>query len=69
MRNEKDQFKTVRSMLTWSHYSFQQWLKHKAEEIGMKIIMQMNHILQKHVLHVGEKFTSARDAMWLLTGM
>ncbi|RHZ45176.1 hypothetical protein Glove_688g24 [Diversispora epigaea] len=30
--------KTVRRMLTWSHYSFRQRLKHKAEEIGMKMI-------------------------------
>ncbi|RHZ87106.1 hypothetical protein Glove_40g20 [Diversispora epigaea] len=32
--------KTVRRMLTWSHYSFRQRLKHKAEEIGMKMIIQ-----------------------------
>ncbi|RHZ86056.1 hypothetical protein Glove_55g58 [Diversispora epigaea] len=32
--------KTVKRMLTWSHYSFRQRLKHKAEEIGMKMIIQ-----------------------------
>ncbi|RHZ86258.1 hypothetical protein Glove_53g6 [Diversispora epigaea] len=29
--------KTVWRILTWSHYSFRQWLKHKAKEIGMKM--------------------------------
>ena len=42
VRREKRKInsKTVRSMLTWSHYSFRQRLKHKAEEIGMKMIIQ-----------------------------
>ena len=42
VRREKRKInsKTVRSMLTWSHYSFRQRLKHKAEEIGTKMIIQ-----------------------------
>ena len=32
--------KVVRSMLTWSHYTFRQRLISKAEEVGTKIIIQ-----------------------------
>jgi len=32
--------KVVRSMLTWSHYMFRQRLKSKAEETGMKVVIQ-----------------------------
>ena len=35
--------KTVRSMLTWSHYGFRQRLMSKAEELGCKI-----HVLGEH---------------------
>lgn len=33
--------KTVRSMLTWSHYKFKMFLKHKAFEYG-KIVLDVN---------------------------
>ena len=32
--------KVVRSMLTWSHYTFRQRLKSKAEETGLKVVIQ-----------------------------
>jgi transposase len=54
-RNEKGQFKTVRRMLTWSHYSFQQQLKHKAEEIGMKNDHTEQIIYFKHTEYRREK--------------
>lgn len=46
--------KTVRAMLTWSHYQFQQFLLHKAQERGKTVLLVTEEYTSKTVNWTGE---------------
>lgn len=46
--------KSVRAMLTWSHYTFKQRLKHKAKEFGKEVIDVTEEYTSKTVSWTGE---------------
>ena len=39
-KTQKITCQTVRNMLSWAHFRFQQWLISKAEETGVRVIIQ-----------------------------
>jgi len=50
----KIQSKTARQMLTWSHYRFKQFLKHKAQEYGKTVLDVCEAYTSKTVSWTGE---------------
>ena len=57
-KSRKIRSKTVRQMLTWSHYRFKQFLKHKAFETG-KLVLDVNEAYtSKTVSWTGEIITN-----------
>jgi putative transposase len=53
-KNRKLRSKTVRAMLTWSHYKFKMRLKNKALEFGKKVIDVCEAYTSKTVSWTGE---------------
>lgn len=52
--NRKLRKKSVRAMLTWSHYRFKQFLKHKAKEYGKEVVDVCEAYTSKTVSWTGE---------------